>query len=191
MSKRKTMSKRKAIFAMLISFFIGASIVSCSNDESTDTVEQNPTPAVEQPKEKEQPKDEEIKPEDLPEFNVETKQDDNKLQGAKALLEITAQDVFGKLGIRYNIKVDEENNSILVIQHLSTNDIKTVVAFAPDEWNNLVKTVEDTSWKVSNTISDIYPGITVAVCIGDLDTDKIFLGASNGVVIYNVADELK
>jgi hypothetical protein len=143
--------------------------VSCSNDEYKE----------EQTKQEEQVQVPEVEPEPTP--PVENKMSD--IEMARALIEPSIKETVGDL----EYKIVEQDDQLILMLHLSAEELAYVTE---PEWRDLATNAKyaQTAWQ--DVFRSAGLNVNFSVYVGDMNKDKVYLAANNGLIIYDVFDEV-
>jgi hypothetical protein len=130
-------------------------------------------------KQEEQVQVPEVEPEPTP--PVENKMSD--IEMARALIEPSIKETVGDL----EYKIVEQDDQLILMLHLSAEELAYVTE---PEWRDLATNAKyaQTAWQ--DVFRSAGLNVNFSVYVGDMNKDKVYLAANNGLIIYDVFDEV-
>ena len=178
---------------MVVSIFIVLIIFIGVMSEKSESNESNENPAVEEnipdnsePEEEYVP-EEEAAPEEeyAPEEENPTVPDEsNEAQEAVELVRPQIDSAFS--GLDYSLKVVE--NTVVLVLNVPSDEVARGVASG--EWSNLVSNAKMATENAKTFLQSQGNNSSMSVLLGDVAADRYYLCVMDGVVIYDVSNEL-
>ena len=178
---------------MVVSIFIVLIIFIGVMSEKSESNESNENPAVEEnipdnsePEEEYVP-EEEAAPEEeyVPEEENPTVPDEsNEAQEAVELVRPQIDSAFS--GLDYSLKVVE--NTVVLVLNVPSDEVTRGVASG--EWSNLVSNAKMATENAKTFLQSQGNNSSMSVLLGDVAADRYYLCVMDGVVIYDVSNEL-
>ena len=162
----------KKIIGLVLAGIMSLSVVGCGDNE----VEYQ-EPQVQQ----EQVVDEDLTPQYEEKINKK-----EELELAKLITEESAKKCIE--GFRYDVKTDEESNTIMVTVHLTKTDVAK--SLVDGSYYELVNTMVDTSTEMRNIYVNNGMDVNCSLAIGDMDEDRIWFATLNNTILYDCSEEL-
>ena len=175
-----------SIFIVLI-IFIGVMSEKSENNESNESpvVEEN-IPDNSEPEEEYVPKEQTV-PEETVVPEEETPIEPSESNEAEEALELVRPKIDSAFtGLDYSLKV-VENTVVLVINMPSDEVARGVVS---GEWTNLVNNAEIATKNAKSFLQSQGNNSSMSILLGDVAADSYYLCVMDGVVIYDVSNEL-
>lgn len=178
---------------MVVSIFIVLIIFIGVMSEKSESNESNENPAVEEnipdnsePEEEYVP-EEEVAPEEeyVPEEENPTVPDEsNEAEEAVELVRPQIDSAFS--GLDYSLKVVE--NTVVLVLNVPSDEVARGVASG--EWSNLVSNAKMATENAKSFLQSQGNNSSMSVLLGDVAADRYYLCVMDGVVIYDVSNEL-
>ena len=175
-----------AVFLVLI-IFIGVMSEKSENNENNENpaVEEN-IPDNSEPEEEYVP-EEEAAPEEeyVPEEENPTEpSESNEAEEAVELVRPQIDSAFS--GFDYSLKVVE--NTVVLVLNVPSDEVARGVASG--EWSNLVSNAKMATENAKSFLQSQGNNSSMSVLLGDVAADRYYLCVMDGVVIYDVSNEL-
>ena len=166
---------------MVVSIFIVLIIFIGVMSEKSEHNESNESPVVEENIPDNSEPEEEYVPE---EENPTVPSESNEAEEAVELVRPQIDSAFS--GLDYSLKV-VENTVVLVINMPSDEVARGVVS---GEWTNLVNNAEIATKNAKSFLQSQGNNSSMSILLGDVAADSYYLCVMDGVVIYDVSNEL-
>ena len=175
-----------AVFIVLI-IFIGVMSEKSENNESNENpaVEEN-IPDNSEPEEEYVPKEQTV-PEETVVPEEETPIEPSESNEAEEALELVRPQIDSAFsGLDYSLKVVE--NTVVLVLNVPSDEVARSVASG--EWSNLVSNAEMATENAKTFLQSQGNNSSMSVLLGDVAADRYYLCVMDGVVIYDVSNEL-
>ena len=175
-----------SIFIVLI-IFIGVMSEKSENNESNESpvveenIPDNSEPEEEYVPEEEAAPEEEYVPE---EENPTVPSESNEAEEAVELVRPQIDSAFS--GLDYSLKVVE--NTVVLVLNVPSDEVARGVASG--EWSNLVSNAKMATENAKSFLQSQGNNSSMSVLLGDVAADRYYLCVMDGVVIYDVSNEL-
>ena len=175
-----------SIFIVLIIFIGAMSEKSESNENNESPVVEENIPDNSEPEEEYVPKEQTV-PEETVVPEEETPIEPSESNEAEEALELVRPKIDSAFtGLDYSLKV-VENTVVLVINMPSDEVARGVVS---GEWTNLVNNAEIATKNAKSFLQSQGNNSSMSIWVGDVAADSYYLCVMDGVVIYDVSNEL-
>ena len=178
---------------MVVSIFIVLIIFIGLVSENNESNESNENPAVEEnipdnsepeeeyvPEEEAAPEEEYVPEEENPTVPSES----NEAEEAVELVRPQIDSAFS--GLDYSLKVVE--NTVVLVLNVPSDEVARGVASG--EWSNLVSNAKMATENAKSFLQSQGNNSSMSVLLGDVAADRYYLCVMDGVVIYDVSNEL-
>ena len=178
---------------MVVSIFIVLIIFIGVMSEKSESNESNENPAVEEnipdnsepeeeyvPEEEAAPEEEYVPEEENPTVPSES----NEAEEALELVRPQIDSAFS--GLDYSLKVVE--NTVVLVLNVPSDEVARGVASG--EWSNLVSNAKMATENAKSFLQSQGNNSSMSVLLGDVAADRYYLCVMDGVVIYDVSNEL-
>ena len=178
---------------MVVSIFIVLIIFIGVMSEKSENNENNENPAVEEnipdnsepeeeyvPEEEAAPEEEYVPEEENPTVPSES----NEAEEAVELVRPQIDSAFS--GLDYSLKVVE--NTVVLVLNVPSDEVARGVASG--EWSNLVSNAKMATENAKSFLQSQGNNSSMSVLLGDVAADRYYLCVMDGVVIYDVSNEL-
>lgn len=133
---------------------------------------------------KEETKQEEQVP--IPEYVAPTKPQQpemSDIEKARSLMEPSIKETVGDS----EYVILEQNDQLILMLHLPEEDL---VYVTKSDWRELATNAKyaQTAWQ--DVFRSAGLNVNFSVYVGDMDKDRVYLAANNGLIIYDVFDEV-
>ena len=175
-----------SVFLVLI-IFIGVMSEKSENNENNESpvVEEN-IPDNSEPEEEYVP-EEEAAPEETVVPEEETPIEPSESNEAEEALELVRPQIDSAFsGLNYSLRVVE--NSVVLVLDIPTDEIARGVVSG--EWSNLVSNAKMATENAKSFLQSQGNNTSMSVLLGDVAADRYYLCVMDGVVIYDVSNEL-
>ena len=178
---------------MIVSIFIVLIIFIGVMSEKNESNENNESPVVEEnipdnsepeeeyvPEEQTAPEEEYVPEEENPTVPSES----NEAEEALELVRPQIESSFS--GLDYSLKVVE--NTVVLVLNVPSDEVARGVASG--EWSNLVSNAKMATENAKSFLQSQGNNSSMSVLLGDVAADRYYLCVMDGVVIYDVSNEL-
>ena len=178
---------------MVVSIFIVLIIFIGVMSEKNESNENNESPVVEEnipdnsepeeeyvPEEQTAPEEEYVPEEENPTVPSES----NEAEEALELVRPQIESSFS--GLDYSLKVVE--NTVVLVLNVPSDEVARGVASG--EWSNLVSNAKMATENAKSFLQSQGNNSSMSVLLGDVAADRYYLCVMDGVVIYDVSNEL-
>ena len=175
-----------AVFIVLI-IFIGVMSEKSENNESNESpvVEEN-IPDNSEPEEEYIPKEQTV-PEETVVPEEETPIEPSESNEAEEAVELVRPQIDSAFsGLDYSLKVVE--NTVVLVLNVPSDEVARGVASG--EWSNLVSNAKMATENAKSFLQSQGNNSSMSVLLGDVAADRYYLCVMDGVVIYDVSNEL-
>ena len=169
-----------SVFIVLIIFIGVMSEKSESNENNESPVVEENIPDNSEPKEQTVPEEEYVPEEENPTVPDES----NEAQEAVELVRPQIDSAFS--GLDYSLKVVE--NTVVLVLNVPSDEVARSVASG--EWSNLVSNAKMATENAKSFLQSQGNNSSMSVLLGDVAADRYYLCVMDGVVIYDVSNEL-
>ena len=169
-----------AVFLVLIIFIGVMSEKNESNENNESPVVEENIPDNSEPEEEYVPEEEAVPEEETP---IEPSES-NEAEEALELVRPQIDSAFS--GLNYSLRVVE--NSVVLVLDIPTDEIARGVVSG--EWTNLVNNAEIATKNAKSFLQSQGNNSSMSILLGDVAADSYYLCVMDGVVIYDVSDEL-
>ena len=178
---------------MVVSIFIVLIIFIGVMSEKSESNESNENPAVEEnipdnsePEEEYVPKEQTV-PEETVVPEEETPIEPSESNEAEEALELVRPQIDSAFsGLDYSLKVVE--NTVVLVLNVPSDEVARGVASG--EWSNLVSNAKMATENAKTFLQSQGNNSSMSVLLGDVAADRYYLCVMDGVVIYDVSNEL-
>ena len=178
---------------MAVSIFIVLIIFIGVMSEKSESSENNESPVVEEnipdnsePEEEYVP-EEEAAPEETVVPEEETPIEPSESNEAEEALELVRPQIDSAFsGLDYSLKVVE--NTVVLVLNVPSDEVARGVASG--EWSNLVSNAKMATENAKSFLQSQGNNSSMSVLLGDVAADRYYLCVMDGVVIYDVSNEL-
>ena len=171
----------------VLTIFIGVMSEKSENNENNESpvVEEN-IPDNSEPEEEYVP-EEEAAPEETVVPEEETPIEPSESNEAEEALELVRPQIDSAFsGLNYSLRVVE--NSVVLVLDIPTDEIARGVVSG--EWTNLVNNAEIATKNAKSFLQSQGNNSSMSILLGDVAADSYYLCVMDGVVIYDVSNEL-
>ena len=175
-----------AVFLVLI-IFIGVMSEKSENNENNENpaVEEN-IPDNNEPEEQTAPEEETV-PEETVVPEEETPIEPSESNEAEEAVELVRPQIDSAFsGLDYSLKVVE--NTVVLVLNVPSDEVARGVASG--EWSNLVSNAKMATENAKSFLQSQGNNSSMSVLLGDVAADRYYLCVMDGVVIYDVSNEL-
>lgn len=169
-----------AVFIVLIIFIGVMSEKSESNENNESPVVEENIPDNSEPEEEYIPKEQTVPKEEAP---IEPSES-NEAEEAVELVRPQIDSAFS--GLDYSLKVVE--NTVVLVLNVPSDEVARGVASG--EWSNLVSNAKMATENAKSFLQSQGNNSSMSVLLGDVAADRYYLCVMDGVVIYDVSNEL-
>ena len=166
---------------MAVSVFLVLIIFIGVMSEKSESNESNENPAVEENIPDNSEPEEEYVPE---EENPTVPDESNEAEEAVELVRPQIDSAFS--GLDYSLKVVE--NTVVLVLNVPSDEVARGVASG--EWSNLVSNAKMATENAKSFLQSQGNNSSMSVLLGDVAADRYYLCVMDGVVIYDVSNEL-
>ena len=178
---------------MVVSIFIVLIIFIGVMSEKSESNESNENPAIEEnipdnsePEEEYVP-EEEAAPEETVVPEEETPIEPSESNEAEEALELVRPKIDSAFtGLDYSLKVVE--NTVVLVINMPSDEVARGVASG--EWSNLVSNAKMATENAKSFLQSQGNNTSMSILLGDVAADSYYLCVMDGVVIYDVSNEL-
>lgn len=175
-----------SIFIVLIIFIGVMSEKSESNENNESPVVEENIPNNSEPEEEYIPKEQTV-PEETVVPEEETPIEPSESNEAEEALELVRPQIDSAFsGLNYSLRVVE--NSVVLVLDIPTDEIARGVVSG--EWSNLVSNAKMATENAKSFLQSQGNNSSMSVLLGDVAADRYYLCVMDGVVIYDVSNEL-
>lgn len=175
-----------SIFIVLIIFIGAMSEKSESNENNESPVVEENIPNNSEPEEEYIPKEQTV-PEETVVPEEETPIEPSESNEAEEALELVRPQIDSAFsGLNYSLRVVE--NSVVLVLDIPTDEIARGVVSG--EWSNLVSNAKMATENAKSFLQSQGNNSSMSVLLGDVAADRYYLCVMDGVVIYDVSNEL-
>lgn len=175
-----------SIFIVLIIFIGAMSEKSESNENNESPVVEENIPDNSEPEEEYIPKEQTV-PEETVVPEEETPIEPSESNEAEEALELVRPQIDSAFsGLNYSLRVVE--NSVVLVLDIPTDEIARGVVSG--EWSNLVSNAKMATENAKSFLQSQGNNSSMSVLLGDVAADRYYLCVMDGVVIYDVSNEL-
>lgn len=175
-----------SIFIVLIIFIGVMSEKSESNENNESPVVEENIPDNSEPEEEYIPKEQTV-PEETVVPEEETPIEPSESNEAEEALELVRPQIDSAFsGLNYSLRVVE--NSVVLVLDIPTDEIARGVVSG--EWSNLVSNAKMATENAKSFLQSQGNNSSMSVLLGDVAADRYYLCVMDGVVIYDVSNEL-
>ena len=175
-----------SIFIVLIIFIGVMSEKSESNESNENPVVEENIPDNSEPEEEYIPKEQTVPEEEyVPEEETPIEpSESNEAEEAVELVRPQIDSAFS--GLDYSLKVVE--NTVVLVLNVPSDEVARGVASG--EWSNLVSNAKMATENAKSFLQSQGNNSSMSVLLGDVAADRYYLCVMDGVVIYDVSNEL-
>ena len=175
-----------SIFIVLIIFIGVMSEKSESNESNESPVVEENIPDNSEPEEEYVPKEQTV-PEETVVPEEETPIEPSESNEAEEALELVRPQIESSFsGLDYSLKVVE--NTVVLVLNVPSDEVARGVASG--EWSNLVSNAKMATENAKSFLQSQGNNSSMSVLLGDVAADRYYLCVMDGVVIYDVSNEL-